>query len=689
MIDDQDVAILCEITFRKVRTLQRLEENFRLSRRQIIYTITKINKVLRENKQEVLRVTGDTVHVSSITDHYLQEYLLEPGLLGEIGQTKDKRQLLILLVLSCSMEYLSLDHLILLLNSSRSTVISDLKEVKQTLLLSDIQVSYNRARGYFLVGDEVDIRFTIIQTVIRCLHQDNGEAFLDHFAEKYLDVDYDTIEEKIMEESNHYQISFFENKTKEFTYCFILLYQRLKQTNAESSHIKEVFDPDSNEYRFSQSICARFGINEEANVNYLAAWILGLSTGDINQKTKDRKTIHQLVKGIVLRFENLAGVRFLDQEAVVRRLYEHFRPSYYRILYRLPIVNPLTEKVQQEYGETYSLVKEAIRPLQPLFKRELPADEIAYLTVHLVAATFETTEEHIKRSKALILCPSGIGTSLILLKELESLFPSINFITQNSHEPIQFSDFDIVFSTTITPDILSTKTPFLVVNPILTSKERFELIRRVNQIINEDTLLSSDAFAVLQVLKKHVSKDQYETIESEVRMKLATPQSQTIPKEGGGYPLLSEITNVNLITLNVEASNWEEAIRKSTVPLVETGKVLPSYIDGMIETTKETGPYIVITKHVALPHARPESGAKEIAISIATLKEPVVFGNSENDPVKYVFGLSALDNQTHLTAMAELASLLDQPAFYSLLDQAKTPEEIYDYIIQFESEETL
>ena len=56
------------------------------------------------------------------------------------------------------------------------------------------------------------------------------------------------------------------------------------------------------------------------------------------------------------------------------------------------------------------------------------------------------------------------------------------------------------------------------------------------------------------------------------------------------------------------------------------------------------GPYIVITKHVALPHARPEAGALESAIGIATLKHPVKFGNKDNDPVKYLFCLSATDN---------------------------------------------
>lgn len=144
--------------------------------------------------------------------------------------------------------------------------------------------------------------------------------------------------------------------------------------------------------------------------------------------------------------------------------------------------------------------------------------------------------------------------------------------------------------------------------------------------------------------------------------------------------MLSKIINENLIRLNVSADNWEDAVRKSAQALLENGKITASYIDEMINTCKEAGPYIVITKHVALPHARPEAGALAIAIGIATLEHPVEFGNEDNDPVKYVFSLSAVDQNTHIQAMSELAELLDKEEFYKVLDKAKSAQEILDYI---------
>ena len=65
-------------------------------------------------------------------------------------------------------------------------------------------------------------------------------------------------------------------------------------------------------------------------------------------------------------------------------------------------------------------------------------------------------------------------------------------------------------------------------------------------------------------------------------------------------------------------------------------------MDEIVRVTREEGPYFIIMKHVALPHAKPEYGALENAVSLTTLKDPVCFGH-KNDPVKYIIFLSSAD----------------------------------------------
>jgi len=148
--------------------------------------------------------------------------------------------------------------------------------------------------------------------------------------------------------------------------------------------------------------------------------------------------------------------------------------------------------------------------------------------------------------------------------------------------------------------------------------------------------------------------------------------------------MLRDLLNEQLIKLNIDASDWMDAIQKAAKPLVLSNMVEQRYVDAIIENVKEAGPYIVITKHVAIPHARSEMGVLHTAIGIATLKEPVAFGNKENDPVKYIFCLSAKENKEHMEALAQLADLLEDQNFYKVMDQATKPEEILKYISEKE-----
>ena len=43
-----------------------------------------------------------------------------------------------------------------------------------------------------------------------------------------------------------------------------------------------------------------------------------------------------------------------------------------------------------------------------------------------------------------------------------------------------------------------------------------------------------------------------------------------------------------------------------------------SYVDGIIASVKELGPYIVIADGIAMPHTRPEQGAIGIGCSLIT-----------------------------------------------------------------------
>ncbi len=114
--------------------------------------------------------------------------------------------------------------------------------------------------------------------------------------------------------------------------------------------------------------------------------------------------------------------------------------------------------------------------------------------------------------------------------------------------------------------------------------------------------------------------------------------------------------------------------------MVNTGSVEERYIDGMINTTKELGPYIVIAPGVAIPHARPEDGVLKPCLAFAKLKTPVEFGNKDNDPVTLLFALGALDHDQHVSALQKIAEILmDETKFQNLIN-AETVEDVVNIL---------
>ena len=147
--------------------------------------------------------------------------------------------------------------------------------------------------------------------------------------------------------------------------------------------------------------------------------------------------------------------------------------------------------------------------------------------------------------------------------------------------------------------------------------------------------------------------------------------------------MLKDLIDKTAIIRDDESEDWETAIRKASIPLIKSKKILPEYPENIIKGAKIHGPYFVVAPGIAIPHARPEEGALEEALGISILKTPVTFLDSPNNPVKYLFTLSMTSSQGHLEALAQLVELLEKRDFLKFLDRAKNSEEIFNFISEW------
>jgi mannitol/fructose-specific phosphotransferase system IIA component (Ntr-type) len=139
---------------------------------------------------------------------------------------------------------------------------------------------------------------------------------------------------------------------------------------------------------------------------------------------------------------------------------------------------------------------------------------------------------------------------------------------------------------------------------------------------------------------------------------------------------LRDLVRPNIVAVDVEVKDWQEAIRAAGALMFADGAVEERFADAMIRVAKEFGPYIVVAPGIALPHARPEDGVIKASIAVLRLKNTVNFGNVDNDPVYLVVALAAIDHKQHIQGLAEMASVLGDEENIKKIKACQTKEEL-------------
>lgn len=140
------------------------------------------------------------------------------------------------------------------------------------------------------------------------------------------------------------------------------------------------------------------------------------------------------------------------------------------------------------------------------------------------------------------------------------------------------------------------------------------------------------------------------------------------------------------IVMNESVDTWQQAIEESCAPLIKNGYIETSYVDAIMKSTEENGPYYVLAPEIAMPHASPQSGVNKQQISLLVLKQPIKFSNDGFD-VRLIFTLAATDNQSHLDSLVRLANVFADDALIGKLISAQNEEEVYNLLHNRKEEE--
>ena len=124
---------------------------------------------------------------------------------------------------------------------------------------------------------------------------------------------------------------------------------------------------------------------------------------------------------------------------------------------------------------------------------------------------------------------------------------------------------------------------------------------------------------------------------------------------------------------------WKEAITLAAQPLIDEGNIGKDYVDNMIHTAENVGPYFNIGPGIALAHSRPIPSVKKVSLALLKTNKSVDLLSMDH-PIKLWFVLAATDNNSHLKVIQQLSKVLMNSEKYKKLMNSKTVDELLNVL---------
>ncbi|PQF22884.1 BglG family transcription antiterminator [Enterococcus mundtii] len=649
---------------------EQLALEYQVSQRTIRQDVLDANSWLRANQLaeiQTIRKQGFLLRLSDEEEKRLAEALVtyQEELLNRDERTFD-------LVLSIAYEqqpvYLNRKEEAFMI--SKSTLDEDMRRLRADLIKYGIEIVSFGRQGLVYKGAERSIRTMIYDLINKNLGRidfsaRNGTkitAAQRIFQQYFPPSEIVKLEAIYTDTMIRQEDDIYKNQLLLFTMIWV---QRVRKHEL----IAAINWKNNNEKKdcftdFIEKVIVEFRLTDVPPVerNYLRFTIETFSSKDISNSLEWVQA--QLLTIQLIQFvEEQTRIPFhLKEEILCENLYKHMTALIIRIKHRIQVTNPLKENIRANYRPIYEAVELFVPTIEEVIGGEIIEDELAFLVIHFSTIASTIKQNVTSMYKSVVVCHHGLATGNLLAENLKEKFPQIEVVavlSSKEAELVDKLDVDLIFSTFQLSD---QNKPLLVLEPILTDANRpiiaeflnaHQKVQRLIPTESGQTELFTDVLRIVEESGGKIDRSIYTKLETLFEQNHLEINKREI------QPMLKDILTDNHILIQEHVDNWQEAIERVAKPLLKENIVESSYVDAMVRAVEEYGAYIVIGKHLALAHARPEDGVNKLGVSVATIHQPVDFGNEEMDPVKIIFCLAAVDSYSHLTIMKELIELIN------------------------------
>lgn len=669
MLDDKQkelLTILCNSS--EPILLEQLQKSLNTSRRTIYYIVNKINDILVENTIEPVKSKrGQGYYIDDKQKVRINKLFVE----NEANDFLKPQQRIYYLIcwLLYPMDIIHVETIMQQFDISRNTVFNDLKNIKTELKNYDITLETNQKEGYYIDGISFNKR-TVLLYYLKLLLQKVHYRNLHFLNLNEVETYYNRLIKISSSMGNEYNVDNLISIA-----CLLSAIRRVNdQFEFSLLELKDL--GETSELQLIDDYFQDFNVHERL---YLAVHLLGSKASNAIRVQEDENDIciFELSQRIANLFEHRACIHLVDKNELINSLYMHFKLSMYYSRLSIQTVNPLMNEVKNNYNALYEMIKIICEDIKNDFPFPLSESEIVYITMHFGGHLRKGEGKFYRQIRVLVVCPSGVSTSMLLRREIEDLYSNVNVVaTAAANDIFDYEDVDFIVSTIdIKSDI-----PWIKVHTILSSEDKSRIASLMMLNFETYEVEGKQMNGLFDIIQKYVHHDQIEQLKQDVFQYLR--QGNIIVKVEEQKQLrIFDVLKTEYISVLNDEINWRNSIQIASQPLLENNYIRDKYIDAMIELIDDYGPYIVLQNKVAIAHANPDKGANMLGLSLLINQRNIVFEDEVN--VQFLFVLSNPDQEKHLHLLRDIMLLSANASVLQELLQCNETDKILEQLKRF------
>lgn len=659
-INKRRLDILIIVLDRRAINVKELSKKFNVTRRTIQEDLKIISNFTKKYWDFNLATTDGLVNCGE--NNNLSKFRIYNQLdFNNYTLNKDERILVEYLILSTSNNFITYTDISEIVYVSRSTIVEDQYQLGGLLKSYDVDLDAKAGYGIRISGNELSIRsiYTIIVTeyiYLICMYF-NSNYFKSNLSKADIDDNLKAIDNIIGDIEYNNSIIFDDNSFAKLRYLLEFIIVREKM-GFSLYDIKGYESSNKLGFQIYDNLVKLFNFDYSSNEKvFISHFVDYLGFKNINLNDNVQLSVQFLTRKLIGKLsESLELPLYLDYK-LFESLSMHLdrisnKPIYKINDYNIDLNNYFYDNSYVD--KVYDAVKSTVFILEDYFKRNISDSEITFIVIYVCASIERIKYQKAKELSILVICNYGIGTSELIKLQLEEMFSFKEIEVTSSHQldRLDIKQIDLILSTTI---LNNEQINYLKVSPVLTTDD-------YEHISNE-------------ILKK-IS---FTNIKSRKHTNIYKVSDEKKNKSKG----IDNYLTHDFINIVEDVYDWKESIKIAAKPLVSKGFIDEEYIQRMIGNIQKNGPYVVINKGFALPHADKTGVVKKTSFSFLKLRKPVIYNAGEMDPVKYICVLAVNENEDHTKALFELVNLFQVDSFNNELNEANTVDEIEKIIFKY------